>query len=530
MANTSLVGFAISAACALISYILIPFLRDPYGLRKYPGPFVAKFTYAWSFWAGIRLNRPERIHAAHMRYGAIVRVSPSELSFCDPAAYDKVHAFYTKISKSGFYDTFATIGLRNLFTARLKSDHGQKRKLMHPLFTSEVARDFAAPTISVTSRLLEQWDQRYISSLPAEPIWFECVPWITYLSFDLVAAFVFGETLQMVDRAADLVQAPQDWRTAFEFDIAKPGAAVPKQYLTQGISLSRTVSEREASNYLLGLLPAGWRPAIRRFLYRQVASATTYAGFVAHAVDQRLSASKAGPDARDLLGRLLHKAKLQNEAINPASLTAEIITLLVAGSDTTRNTLLAAIFYIAQNPSVQKGLQSELDMYIPGSSSTLSSFGEVELLPYLGACINETLRLFAPVGMGLPRTIPASGISICGEHIAPGVTVGVPIYSLHRNTEVWGPDAEVFNPARWLGSDGDLKDSDEPVAKAFKPFSDGPAACIGKTLALLQLRLILAMIFKRYEVCLEDPAKALQSEQWFVRRVIELKVGLTRRV
>jgi benzoate 4-monooxygenase len=101
--------------------------------------------------------------------------------------------------------------------------------------------------------------------------------------------------------------------------------------------------------------------------------------------------------------------------------------------------------------------------------ASATAFADIEDLPFLGACLNETLRLYSPVGIGLPRTVPDSGIRISGEHFVGGTTVGVPIYTIHRDESVWGADAEEFRPERWLQDD----DSKTKVMDAFKPFSDG---------------------------------------------------------
>ncbi len=92
----------------------------------------------------------------------------------------------------------------------------------------------------------------------------------------------------------------------------------------------------------------------------------------------------------------------------------------------------------------------------------------MQQLPYLDACINETFRVYSAVPGGLPRVVPEGGMSIAGNDIVAGTTVGVHIYSLHRDSTIWGDDADTFNPDRWLDIDTEV------VRRAFKPFSDGP--------------------------------------------------------
>ncbi|KAJ7300834.1 cytochrome P450 monooxygenase pc-bph, partial [Mycena albidolilacea] len=481
---------------------LVPYLHDPYGIRKYPGPFSAKFSYAWILWVGITGRRSQRIHDAHNKYGPIIRISPCEVSFSDPAVYPVIHSFNSKVTKSNFYDLFGAIGSRNVFTTRSKTDHGQKRRLLHPLFTAQVAREFTPRASTIMAQLIDRWESRYISS-EAGFIWFDCVPWITLLAFDSIGEFIFGESFGMIESGSDSVTVPKDFVIGKATDV--------EHYPAQTISLTHIVSMRERYNYPLGLLPKWWRPIGLRVLRKEAQAAKIFSVFVAHRLAERLSTTAAqSENARDLEFR-------------PESLIAELITILVAGSDTTRNSLIAALYYLAQSPNAQRDLQAELDSHM---TSCAPSYTDIEVLPCLNACLNETLRLYSPVGLGLPRTVPHPGMCISGAWLAGGTTVGVPIYTVHRNAALWGEHPEEFRPGRWLQGDGVQARLD---ADALRAFSDGPMRCIGKHLALAQLRVMIAAIFKRFDVFLEVPESPLHIEEWFVRKATECRIGLRRR-
>ncbi|KAJ7149949.1 cytochrome P450 monooxygenase pc-bph [Mycena filopes] len=504
-----LTAFSLLACCI---YPLLSYLWDPYGIRKYPGPLLAKFTYAWLLWVGITRRRSEIIHEVHRKYGPIVRISPSEISFSQPTAHSDIYSFNTKVTKSGFYDSFASIGLKNVFTTRSKTEHGQKRKLLHHLFTPHISREFTLRTAEIMATLLDQWETRYAS----ENTWFDCVPWISLLAFDEMADFIFGETFGMIQSASDSVPVPRDWRSALTLQ------GLRERNTMRTIALHDVVFQREEYNYFVGLLPP-WLKAFGRFILRRQAEASrAFSSFVADRVIERVQSNSA--DANDLVGRFLHKAASQDESFPMESLIAELITILVAGSDTTKNSVIAAIYYITSSSDVQSCLQDELDLHMSGTTPV---FSEIEDLPFLGACLHETLRLFSPVAIGLPRTVPESGLSISGEHFNGGTTVGAPIYTIHRDAAAWGADAEEFRPGRWLTSDSDA--SVGKFTEAFKPFSDGSRGCIGKLLALAQLRVIIAAIFKRFDVSLEDPTRPLHVEDWFVRRAMECRIRVRPR-
>lgn len=78
------------------------------------------------------------------------------------------------------------------------------------------------------------------------------------------------------------------------------------------------------------------------------------------------------------------------------------------------------------------------------------SFADAQELHYLQACIKEALRVFHPVPMGLPRTVPEGGITIGERTFAKGTILSVTPWVLHRSPEIWGPDAREFVPERWF--------------------------------------------------------------------------------
>lgn len=116
---------------------------------------------------------------------------------------------------------------------------------------------------------------------------------------------------------------------------------------------------------------------------------------------------------------------------------------IIAGSDTTSNTLTYLVWSVCRHPSIKKQLLAEL--------STLSedfTDGDLKALPYLNRVIDETLRLYSAAPGGLPRVVPEGGATF-GEHWLPGGTVVLTqAYSLHRDPEAF-PNAEKFDPSRW---------------------------------------------------------------------------------
>lgn len=175
------------------------------------------------------------------------------------------------------------------------------------------------------------------------------------------------------------------------------------------------------------------------------------------------------------------------------------------------------------NPSTQKKLQAELDEALgpvivgtPSSASSdpsdathyetaVAASDVVKSLPYLEACINEGLRLHSTSSMGLPRVVPPGGLIVRGRFFPEGAVLSVPSFTIHRDPSVWGADVEAYRPERWLEEGGASKEQREKMWAAFNPFSYGPRACVGKNLANMELQMIIASVFRRFEFIKMNP-------------------------
>ena len=145
-------------------------------------------------------------------------------------------------------------------------------------------------------------------------------------------------------------------------------------------------------------------------------------------------------------------------------LTSEI---RLAGSDTTATILRTGFVSVITNPQIYARLQSEcLSADVPLSS--IISNARTLQLPYLQACIKEALRVLPAIGRPLPRIVPPPGKTFAGETFPAGVIVGIPAWTVHRDKKVWGEDADVYRPERWL--EGDAAKYDRYFIPVISPF------------------------------------------------------------
>lgn len=202
-------------------------------------------------------------------------------------------------------------------------------------------------------------------------------------------------------------------------------------------------------------------------------------------IDERTQRADAGGD---LLGMLLKAERERNQGqIRRTQVRDEILTLLIAGHETTGFTLAMALWLIARHPQVQENLRDEILAH--GAGETVEGLEKSQLLE---AVVNETLRLY-PAAWIIGRRIVADE-QFEGYLLKKDSQLQTGIIALHRNPDHWSSPAS-FKPERFLGENA------EPAQKqAFMPFGAGPRRCIGSMFAMLEMQVAIARILRRYRI------------------------------
>ena len=163
----------------------------------------------------------------------------------------------------------------------------------------------------------------------------------------------------------------------------------------------------------------------------------------------------ADPDnTPETLFRRLFKAG--EEGLSDTEILSEARAYIVAGSDTTTNTLTYLLWSVCRNEDIRSKLAEELKALPEDFDDNI-----LKPLPYLNQVIDETLRLYAAAPSGLPRVVPPGGAELAGHWLPGGSTVTTQAYSLHRDPAVF-PRPEVFDPSRWAAPTKEMKDSSMP--------------------------------------------------------------------
>ena len=171
-------------------------------------------------------------------------------------------------------------------------------------------------------------------------------------------------------------------------------------------------------------------------------------------------------------------------------ITAQSVTFLIAGFETTGNTLSSTAYYLATYPEVQDRIIQEVDEALD-SSGGKPLYDVVQKMPYLDQVISEVLRLCGPA-FSLLRGCEEDTV-IKGVRFPKGIDVNIPAYVLHRDPEVWDNPLE-FNPENFSP---EAKGKRDPYS--YLPFGSGPRQCIGMRFALLEIKLGLLEILRRFK-------------------------------
>lgn len=182
----------------------------------------------------------------------------------------------------------------------------------------------------------------------------------------------------------------------------------------------------------------------------------------------------------------------QSERLSSAELRDEVLTFLVAGSETTAIALSWALYLVACNPDIQNRLWAETDRVLDGRPV---SFDHLPDLKMADRIITEALRLYPPAGLIWTRVVTAD-TRLGGYDIPSGTTIAYSPYALHRQADSY-PDPDLFNPDRW---DAEQQHS-LPRNNAFITFGGGPRKCVGDQFGITEAVLALTVIASRW--CLE---------------------------
>ncbi|HTV79391.1 MAG TPA: cytochrome P450 [Steroidobacteraceae bacterium] len=220
----------------------------------------------------------------------------------------------------------------------------------------------------------------------------------------------------------------------------------------------------------------------------------------------------------DYLSMLMNARDKDGDPMTERALIDEVMTLVVAGHETTASGLNWAWYLLARHPEADARMHAEIEA---APELAAPGLGPMEQLTYTQNVINEALRLYPPGWLLSRRSIEAD--VLCGYEIPAGTDVLLSPYLLHRHPQYWKePDA--FRPERF-----DAEHESERPRFAYIPFAAGPRHCIGESLALYEMLVHLYKVARHYRLALASDEPITLEAQINLRTRKPLVMRLERR-
>jgi cytochrome P450 len=336
----------------------------------------------------------------------------------------------------------------------------RQRRLSNPAFHRESLVRYADITVEEAARLLEAWKNGETRNIHND---------MMNVTLRIVLRSLFGselgENMGIIEPALDAIMVSSSGFHSIAFYLGIPTPTRKRHF--------RAVAELDKIVYAL---IARGRETLKT-VERSMASTEQH------------SPVGPGAGAKDLLTLLLTARDDDGNSMSDQQLRDEVITLLLAGHETTALNLSWTWYLLAQHPEVEEKLYAELDAVLGGRPPSAS---DLPKLQYTDRVIRETLRLYPPAWRVFRRTEEPLKV---GDYLLPaGSNIVLSQWVTQRDPR-WFSEPDRFNPDRW---------GEEAAAKlprfAYFPFGGGPRVCIGAGFAMMEATLLLATIAQRYRM------------------------------
>ncbi|KAL5340520.1 cytochrome P450 [Aspergillus crustosus] len=475
-------------------------------LRVFDGPLSAKFTNIWRALQVYDGYIDQKYLQLHRQYGSVVRIGPNALSISDPGLIRVIYSTRNPWKKSDAYRPNDVLlnGQRvsNLFNTQDEDWHNQNILPIRNLWRMTKVLEYEPLIDETLKNFVDKVGDRFSGGkvCPA-------AEWIGYFAWDVTANISFGRHYGFIDQEKDVDSLITD--------------------STKGLEYFAPVSQIPWIDHLLDKNPfvrIGPKPTLTGVLYAfkvvaeyqaELKEKKVKAGTVDHTLDKYVQLKETYPDM-----------------VNDVQIVNWLMLSILAGGDTTSATMRAAVYYLAKNLDAYRKLVSELTS---ASLTFPAQWKDIGELPYLDAVIRESMRLNPGIAMVFERVAPEGGYTLPdGRYIPAGTKVGISPAVTNRDYAVFGEDADLFRPDRWLKRDGE---SDEGYQERHRRINDtcdfvfggGGRICMGRYLAMLEIKKLIATLYSTFDLHLVNPKHEWKYRNaWFVYQS-DMPMTITRR-
>ncbi|CAK7235823.1 hypothetical protein SBRCBS47491_009425 [Sporothrix bragantina] len=349
-------------------------------------------------------------------------------------------------------------------------EHRSQRKALGGLFTVSNVKSYLPVLQAKADRLIEEISSA--SSASGHGL-VEIKSLYAQITLDVIGIFALGQDLHCLDSRSEFQACYEDM-----FDLTQAGM------LLAAVNL---------------VVPIRWLPfkANRTFMHASARLRQILTGITEERIS-KVRGKKTGTNtevpAKDLLTYMVetkYLATVPSDRWSKQDLVEQVLNFMATGHETSAGALTFATHQLGLQPSVVQKLRQEALTLSPSPT-----FTDIESLPYLDAVLHECLRFHPPVA-GIPR-VAQHDTTVAGQYIPKGTTLMPVPAVMHRNPALWGEDANVFRPQRWI-DDPATGGAVDGEAYAWVGFGHGPRACIGRALAALNFKVVLLALVRRFD-------------------------------
>ncbi|KAI6094804.1 cytochrome P450 [Pisolithus croceorrhizus] len=452
-------------------------------------------------------------------YGNVIRVKgilgEDQLVVADPKALSRILSsasqHFPKVPERRIL-TFMLLGKGIIWA---EGDvHRRQRKILNPGFGAAESRAFLTISQASAQSMVAKW-MELVNAGSSDKIVLDVPSWVSLATLDAIGQGAFDVQLGSLDNA--------------ETPLAKSYQGMMMNIF--GTPSVLQIFVQEALKYIPKSIVKSWvkcTPNHRAACLREVNNVVT--ATARSMVTEKAESLLQGKGSKDIF-TLLVKANMDAEAKNKLSdeeLYSQMRVILFAGHETTSNTIGWTLLELARKPEIQSRLRSEIRQHesaIHARGDTQFTASDLENMPFLNAVVKETLRYHCVVPqlyrmaaqdyvLPLSQPITTESGKLIHEVLVPkGTRIIASVATYNRNKDMWGEDADVYNPDRWL--DGIAKDKKEAATGIYSnllTFGSGTHACLGWRFAVIEVQAFLLEIFSQFEISLTEKAKRVRRE------------------
>ncbi|KAL5877151.1 hypothetical protein ACKVWC_006309 [Pyricularia oryzae] len=492
---------AIWGISAVVAYAVFARFRDWRRLKHIDGPSLAGWTDYWMIRSQLSGRMNLDLADVVREYGPVARIGTNTIVCADVKELRKIWAVRSTWKRPRWY-----LGLRidpysdNVFSLTDDKVHETLRSKLMPGYGGkdvDGVHEIIDEQISLFVRLLEDKylsvdgkDSKGKSFLPVD-----LARKVQFLTLDIISSLAFGESF---------------------------GNLVADDDALGYISTTEKSMPMLMFVTLVPWLTAVWQSPRLRWAFpdaRKMVGIGDVMAIARRVVGERYG-EKPEVVKRDMLGSFVAHGLTKGEA------ESETMVQIVAGSDTSATAIRSTLLFIITNPAVYSRLQAEIDAAAAeGRISSPITDAEARALPYLQAVIREGLRMYPPATGLLPKVSSKDEI-LCGKHIPAGTDVGWAVWPVMRDRGVFGDDADLFRPERWVeAAPEQWRVMDQTVMMDFATGSRWE--CLGKTIAMIELNKAYVELLRRFDITLLDPSNPWHSfnAAFFIQKNMNVKIS-----